>query len=277
MAPKLTSEWTTVGITSADRTDAWQSVLSSSYRDWQVPHRLPAAFYARVKQHEFAGSRLVETVCDPCSGRRTKEQIQRDGELFIGVQLTTQGRERFRIGDVGIEACSGDLVVWTTDNAVEFEVLERLNKVTLMIPWTLLREQMPNRRAIPTGGKIESQTGVGSLLAVHLLALSNQIGSLESNHVGSVSRSTLEFLGIALSDQQPTASFDSGVAMLSRVQEYILQHLHDDDLNPAKIAAANRVSLRYLHMLFHRSGATVSGWIQEKRLTKCREALTDTL
>ena len=275
MTPNQTTEWTTVGVTPADKTDAWQSVLSSNYRAWQVPRRMPAMFYARVKQHDFAGSALVETVCDPCSGRRSKEQVRKDDELFVGIQLTTQGRERFRIGDAGIEASSGDLVVWTTEKEVEFEVLERLHKVTLMIPRTLLRERMSDRKTMPVGGKIESRTGVGSLLAVHLLALSNQIGSLQSNQLTSVSRSTLEFLGIALSDQQQAGSFDASSSMLNRVQEYMLLHLHDQDLNPAKIAAASRVSLRYLHMLFHRSGATVSGWLQNTRLAKCHEALTD--
>jgi AraC-like DNA-binding protein len=273
--PKQTTEWTTVGVSPADKTDAWESVLSASYRDWQVPRRLPATFFANVKQHDFAGSGLVETICDPCGGQRTKAQVRRDDELFVGIQLTTEGRERFKMGDASIEAKAGDLVVWTTDTEVEFEVLERLHKVTLMIPWTLLRERLPERKTMPIGGKIESRTGVGSLLAVHLLALSNQIDALDSQQVGSVSRTTLEFLGIALSEQQPAASFDASASMLRRVQEFILLHLHEEDLTPAKIAAANRISLRYLHMLFQRSGVTVSGWIQDRRLVKCREALSD--
>ena len=59
------TEWSTSDVPSGDRTDAWQSVLSTSYREWQVPHRLPATFYAHVKQHDFAGAGIVETVCDP--------------------------------------------------------------------------------------------------------------------------------------------------------------------------------------------------------------------
>jgi AraC-like DNA-binding protein len=273
--PKQTTEWTTAGISPADKTDVWESVLSANYRDWQVPRRLPATFYAHVKQHDFAGSGLVETVCDPCAGMRRQAQVRRDDELFVGIQLTTAGRERFKIGDAGIEAKGGDIVVWTTDAEVEFEVLERLHKVTLMIPWTLLRERMPDRKAMPLGGKIDSRCGVGSLLAAHLLALSNQINALDSQQMGSVSRTTLEFLGIALSAQQPAASFDASACMLRRVQEFTLQHLHEEDLNPARIAAANRISLRYLHLLFHHSGQTVHGWIQDRRLVKCREALSD--
>ncbi|KQP19279.1 helix-turn-helix domain-containing protein [Pseudorhodoferax sp. Leaf265] len=275
MIPKQTLEWTTAGVSPADKTDLWESVLSSSYREWQVPRRLHATFFAHVKQHAFAGSGLVETICDPCSGRRTKALTRKDEELYVGVQLTTAGRERFKMGDSGIEAKAGDLVVWTTDAEVEFEVLERLHKITLMIPWTLLRERLPERRFMPLGGKIESRAGIGSLLAVHLLGLSNQIDALSTQQLGSVSRTTLEFLGIALAEQQPVATFDASTAMLRRAQNYILQNLHDEGLTPASVAAANRISLRYLHLLFQRNDATVGAWIQERRLAKCKEGLTD--
>ena len=269
------TEWSSSDVPSGDRTDAWQSVLSISYRDWEVPRRVPATFYAHVKQHDFAGAGIVETVCDPCMGQRTRSQVRHDDELYVGVQLTTGGRERFKIGDSGVEVTSGDVVVWTTGQAVEFEVLERLHKVTLMIPWSVMRERSPERKQPPTGGKIESRTGVGSLLAAHLLALSNEIATLDESVQGSVSRSTLELLGIALSRQQPSATFDASAAMLRRVQDFILQHLHEDDLSPSRIAEANHISLRYLHMLFQRSDTTVSGWVLERRLHACKEALTD--
>lgn len=269
------AEWSSDAVPVSDRTDAWQDILSQSYRTWQVPQRLPATFYAHVRQHDFAGAGIVETVCDPCVGQRTRGQVRRDDELYVGVQLTTGGRERFKIGDAGVEVTSGDLVVWTTDQVVQFEVLERLHKVTLMIPWSLMRERLPERKQPPSGGKIESRTGVGSLLAVHLLALSHEIATLEQSVQGSVSRSTLELLGIALSGQQPSARFDASAAMLRRVQDFILQHLHEEDLNPTRIAEANNISLRYLHMLFQRSDMTVSGYILNSRLQACKQALTD--
>jgi AraC-like DNA-binding protein len=269
------AEWSSNDVPGNDRTDAWEYVLSQSYRNWQVPQRVPAMFYAHVRQHDFAGAGLVETVCDPCVGQRTRGQARRDDELYIGVQLTTGGRERFTIGDAGVEAASGDLVVWTTDQAVQFEVLERLHKVTLMIPWSLMRERLPERRQPPSGGKIESRSGVGSLLAVHLFALSHEIATLDQSVQGSVSRSTLELLDIALSGQQPSATFDASAAMLRRVQDFILQHLHEEDLNPTRIAEANNISLRYLHMLFQRSDMTVSGYMLSSRLHACKQALTD--
>jgi AraC-like DNA-binding protein len=269
------TEWSTSDVPLGDRTDAWESVLSTSYMEFQVPRRLPGTFYAHVKQHDFAGAGIVKTVCDPCTGQRTRGHVRRDDELYVGVQLTTRGRERFKIGDSGVEVASGDVVVWTTDQPVEFEVVERLHKVTLMVPWSVMRERLPERKQPPTGGKIESRTGVGSFLAVHLLALSNEIATLDESVQGSVSRSTLELLGIALSGQQPSATFDASAAMRIRVQDFILQHLHEDDLSPTRIAEANHISLRYLHMLFQRSDMTVSGWVLDRRLHACKQALTD--
>ena len=113
------------------------------------------------------------------------------------------------------------------------------------------------------------------MLAVHLLALSNEIATLDESVQGSVSRSTLELLGIALSGQQPSATFDASAAMLRRVQDFILQHLHEDDLSPTRIAEANHISLRYLHMLFQRSDMTVLGWVLDRRLDACKQALAD--
>jgi len=59
------------------------------------------------------------------------------------------------------------------------------------------------------------------------------------------------------------------------VQDFILQHLHEDDLSPTRIAEANHISLRYLHMLFQRNDVTVSGWVLDRRLHACQQALTD--
>lgn len=266
--------WSSEEVPAGDRTDAWEDILTRSYRSWQVPHRLPATFYAQVHQHDFAGAGLIETVCDPCQGRRTADQVRREDQLYVGVQLTTGGRERFKVGTSAMEVSSGDLVVWTTDQVVEFEVIERLHKVTLLIPWAMMRERMPAHREPPSGGKLESRSGVGSLLAVHLLALSNEIATLDERVQGSVSRSTLELLGIALTCQQ-SPSFDATASMQRRVKDYILQHLHQADLTPTRIAQANRISLRYLHMLFQRSGMTVSEYILNSRLEACKQALSD--
>jgi AraC-like DNA-binding protein len=62
-------------------------------------------------------------------------------------------------------------------------------------------------------------------------------------------------------------------ALLHRIREYIGRHLSDPDLSPEAIAAAHRISVRYLHRLFQNEGTTVSRWVQHRRLEECRREL----
>ncbi|MEU5593368.1 helix-turn-helix domain-containing protein [Streptomyces sp. NPDC020298] len=53
------------------------------------------------------------------------------------------------------------------------------------------------------------------------------------------------------------------------------QRLADPGLSPEGIAAAHRISRRYLYKLLAEQGHTVSGWIREQRLARCRRDLAD--
>jgi AraC-like DNA-binding protein len=62
---------------------------------------------------------------------------------------------------------------------------------------------------------------------------------------------------------------------LLRVQAFIEERLGDPALSPGMIAAANHISLRYLHKLFEPQSRTVAGFIRERRLERCRRDLAD--
>ncbi|MEU7021580.1 helix-turn-helix domain-containing protein [Streptomyces sp. NPDC046203] len=62
-------------------------------------------------------------------------------------------------------------------------------------------------------------------------------------------------------------------ALRARIQAYIDRHLTDADLTPQSIARAHHISLRYLHKLFEGEDATVSRWIQRRRLERSRRDL----
>ena len=62
--------------------------------------------------------------------------------------------------------------------------------------------------------------------------------------------------------------------MLREVSAFIEANLWDPDLNPTQIAKAHYISVRQLHSLFSRQGATVSEWIRTRRLEECRNDLS---
>ncbi|WP_432514874.1 AraC-like ligand-binding domain-containing protein [Kineococcus sp. SYSU DK001] len=64
-------------------------------------------------------------------------------------------------------------------------------------------------------------------------------------------------------------------ALLTRVLAHVDRHLAEPDLSVGSIAAAHGVSVRYLQGLFQDEGTSVTRWIREERLARCRRELAD--
>jgi AraC-like DNA-binding protein len=58
-----------------------------------------------------------------------------------------------------------------------------------------------------------------------------------------------------------------------RALRFIDAHLADPELSPGRIAAALRLSLRYLHLVFEDGGDSVGATILARRLERCRAEL----
>jgi AraC-like DNA-binding protein len=61
--------------------------------------------------------------------------------------------------------------------------------------------------------------------------------------------------------------------LLMEVHAFIEQRLGEIDLDPATVAAAHHISVRYLHRLFESENTTVAAWIRQRRLERCRTDL----
>jgi len=62
---------------------------------------------------------------------------------------------------------------------------------------------------------------------------------------------------------------------LTRVEQYVQQHLSDPELSPRTIASACGLSLRYLHKLFVITPYTLSEWIRQLCLEAVYRQLRD--
>lgn len=269
----LSGHWcSTDDIAIGDRTDAWQMALSSSYRDWKVNKRVPADFTAQMRQRDIGGIQLVECICSPCGGSRTSQEIKRDDEPYLGIQITTRGMEHFKLGDQALSFGAGDLVLWVSNQATEFIVTENIHKATLMIPFAYLKERLPRDMSV-RGNVVDSKTGMGAILFSHILSMTNQFESLDAMDSVCLKRVTLELVSATLSQKIETTPHGLSQRYLKGIQNYILDHLQEEDLSLGRIAQANRISLRYLHMVFEQTGKSASSWIQEQRLERCGEAL----
>lgn len=260
--------WTTNG--ARDKSSAWEQALRNCYLDWELTKPVSSDFGAQIRKRPLDEVDLVECVCDPCSGRRVLRH-NKEGQPFVGMQIVLSGRECFHIGDKSITVGSGDVVFWNSYEATEFEVLEKLHKITLLMPQSLLESRLELGMLI-RGGIVETRTATGNLLYSHIHALARQFNSISAQEVYGIKWSSVELGAAAAVWLQQPISTPSQVHT-RRIQNYILKNLQDPDLSVREIAHANGISMRYVHSLFAPLGATVSQWIMERRLERCRDAL----
>jgi len=119
--------------------DATEAILKDSFQRWSLSSpAMPAAFWAKLRRHEFAGATLICTVTGPCIAQSPPGYSPFDNEFCLGLQLNLSGRVQLQHWDTPI--CEGDMFLWRTDQRQHYEVLERSHSVSLMIPWQLMRE-----------------------------------------------------------------------------------------------------------------------------------------
>lgn len=262
------SWWTATD--SNDKSAAWEQALRACYLDWELTKPVGSDFSARIRKRPLDEVDLVECVCDPCAGRRVLRH-NKEGQPFVGMQIVISGRERFNIGGNTITVGTGDVVFWNSYEETAFEVIEPLHKITLLMPQALLESRLELGMLI-RGGIVETRTATGALLYSHIQSLSGQFDAISPQEVYGIKWSSVELGAAAAVWLQQPMSTPSQVHT-RRIQNYILKNLQDPDLSVKQIAHGNGISVRYVHSLFSPLGTTVSQWIMQRRLERCRDAL----
>ncbi|MGE0054752.1 MAG: helix-turn-helix domain-containing protein [Hyphomicrobium sp.] len=264
-------DWWTTEAAVVSKSAAWEQALRDCYLDWELTKPVNDEFHAQIRQKYLSEIRLVECQCSPCSGRRVLRQTTQEGEPFVGIQIVVDGGERFKIGDKTISVSKGDVVFWNSYESTEFEVVEDLHKVTLLMPQSLLESRLEMGILI-RGGIVNTNTASGAMLYSHICALASQFANISDEEIYGIKWSSIE-LGAATAVwlQQPIIS--PSKEHTRRIQRYILAQLQNADLSVQRIADDNGISVRYVHSLFRALGCTVSQWIMERRLERCRDAL----
>ena len=206
------------------------------------------------------------TLAANTQGDQYKLSLNLGGKVLI----VQDGREAvLRPGDFGIYDCS---------RPYTFVTNEQFGMLACVLPRDLIGFS-PDRMSQITATRIPSANGIGWAMAPFLrrladLAVRDEVPPDEHRVVESV----VDLVGslcatVMTEDAGPHVH--SRAELVLRIRAYIDSHLGDPDLTPTRIAATHFISKRYLHKLFEAEGTSVSRWIRERRLERCRSALAD--
>ena len=216
----------------------------------------------------------------PHSVHRTAGLIRRDSPENYRVVLAVAGTHRLaQDGRVALLR-AGEFAIYDFGRPYQLEYRSAVRLAVFTFPRALLPfgvDTVARLTAVP----MAADHGTAAILPSLLGRVAADLESFPPASAARLSTVVLDVVTTVISErtqQDPALAPDSQRrALLVRIHAFIEQHLADQELTPAAIAAAHHISPRYLHRLFAADDTTVSGWIRRRRLERCRADLADPL
>jgi len=173
----------------------------------------------------------------------------------------------------------GDIAICDSALPYSLEHDERCSILVLTIPFEQLKQHLPNPDHI-IGRKFSGNQGFSQTISLMLQSLWAQAGDGFSTAIGNrIAAHVLDMLTTTWMSTTGVTVAESAAAASRRIQicRYIESNLRDPELTTRSVAAAFRISTRYLHMVLSARGETVSGYILRRRLEQCAKHFADPL
>ncbi|WP_078872250.1 AraC family transcriptional regulator [Streptomyces sp. NRRL S-337] len=196
-----------------------------------------------------------------------------DPHLVLG--LLSSGTATLLRGETAERFRSGDLFV---RDAAEPFALHPSESFELHLVWIPRRAlALTDSQARALGHRAPFAGGAVAPLLVPLLrelvgAVSGYSPRTALHLAGSVAE-LVTLLAVEGVDSGPRDCGQDRQDLVGQIRSHVDARLWDRELTPATVAAAQHISIRYLHKLFESHGSTIGRWIQHRRLEEARREL----
>jgi AraC-like DNA-binding protein len=267
----------TAKVRPSERFDFWVEESPRVFLPIEVERLADGPFSGLVTGHQLGPVTIHRIVADASQVLRTPRAIAENDPETIDVSLQVRGttvveqdgrQARLRPGDLCSYQSSRPFAIHP-QGPVEF------------VHVTLARHLLGAREAAIcalTATRFPGDSGLGALTGPFLVRLADSLekGVVRPEHL-SVADSLLDLLRNLFAERMATGETASRGVLLAGIKAYIDEHLASPGLGPDEIARANHISTRYLHRLFEGEGLSVSEFIRDQRVERCRRDLRDPL
>ncbi|MCC3298441.1 helix-turn-helix domain-containing protein [Arthrobacter caoxuetaonis] len=263
--------WSTEALPEKVRFGAWAEKMRALHMDWDLSTSLEDSYAARIRHRKTRQVQVADVHCAAFAGQYSPSP---GTPVVVGIQLQLSGRLTCTYGDDQFIIEPGDLFVWDSIRGGTFDSTGQQRQVSLLIPATFVPQAIASTLGESRPLAAHPGAGLLSIAADQLRGLAREMDRLSDEAINRTVSSLLDLLDTAVVPLQGTASGERA-ALLSRIQEYILEHLGDRRMSVSSVAAAHGVSVRTLHLVFSESGTSAARWTRQQRLERCRRELAD--
>jgi AraC-like DNA-binding protein len=260
----------------AARFDYFRSAVSATFcpMSCETAHAGRRDFEGDLALNRLNELSLVVIGSSPLDVYRRRSDISRvaDAWYLVKFQLEGEGLVRQREREAHLQP--GDFVLCSTSEPYSLHFPATYREAVLAIPQHRLRDLVRSPDAY-LGRRMPAADPVNGLLSQFVFSLSERLDSFDPALAKRLEANVLDLLVTALEfgrERHPGVP-EIATQHLYRARNFIRLHLEDPQLSPERIAQAEGISKRYLHMLFKQAGASVSSYIRLQRLEACRKSL----
>ena len=266
------------GIGSAERVglEAYRRAVSASFVPLAIASERPSGFSGALSSVMAGEVAFTEVASTPQRVERTPETIAAGGSGYYKVSLLLCGSSLLVQDGREVTMHPGDLTFYDTSRPYSLLFDGDFRNLIMMFPKRLIEYPASASDAL-TAVSLGAEHRLAGLTAEFIAR-----SAPELHHLGGSARARLARTGVDLMNTMISAILGSETRGTSRepspldgVLRFMTEHLSSPALSPATIAAANFISVRHLHAVFRREGTTVSRWIKERRMERCRVDLAD--
>jgi len=254
----------------------WQEVLSDIYYNLEVISAHEEGLFGRIVEHDLGHASITEFAADSQRVLRTRSRIAMDDvDAFVVVIPMEKPLFFNQSGRSGF--CEpGSYVLVQTREFYELSCPDGFSNVTVKLPGDMVRTRIPFAED-HCARAFAPQPEMGRLLRDYALWLLEHRAAMPDALALQMSEQLLDLLAALLSSEAGEdwcGSRRSAAVLRRRIHAYLVEHLFDPDITPAKVAGAFGISVTYLYQLFRPAGVPIGRWIVANRLQRGYEMLT---
>ncbi len=257
---------------------AWHDFIDEKFGVSSVSIGDEATFAGDIKCSSLGFLTLARIKATHELGERSRAHVARAQNEHFVVVLLRSGK--LKITQAGRECVLGPgmFTLFDCNEPYTFHHVEPTEVLDVIVPAAAVRARLSAvdaRIAQPQS----ADRGLGRVMADMFASLAREAPRIPETAADDCAREAADMMAIvfdsAMGAALPISESAVRSAIYRRCTGYIKNNLDNPLLDPATIAAAAGISVRYLHKIFHGSGESVGDFVRRVRLARSYEELAD--
>ncbi|NEW91043.1 AraC family transcriptional regulator [Rhodopseudomonas sp. BR0M22] len=268
------NHYSTASLSAADSIAAWRQAMAEVYYRLDIQARQDDRVVGELIDVQFAAMGVSNFRADAQRVIRRKESAKIDqSEDFVFLFPTRKALQFEQRGRSGL-AMPGAVFLLNSAEDYVVDVPDGSENITIKIDRELLIDRVKG-----IDGLCATMNIGNSKLVPVVATLGTQLLSLPpGEHADRLQQSVIDLICLMLDlreEPQDGAFIRQRLAssLFSRIDHYLQHNLKDHELTPDQAAREHKISVRYLHKIFHYHGTSFGQRLLELRLQRARQLI----